>query len=281
MVGGSCGIAAADQAGAAESRWKINQLAEGSGPSGLVWRVTGGAVTHYLAGTLHALRAADHPMPPAYEEAYRQCRQVYFETSPMDGMNPGQRQAFFEQALYGRDRSLRSDLPVASWQKMMAFLDRNRFPAGDISRARPWYAAVRLREYALEKAGFRKNLGVEQIYFAKARASGRMVGGLSTFEDQVARSSGVDEAEQLSSLIHLIDHLEETGREAALIAGAWREGNIAALNQAVTPSADVVSSNLLWTRRLRQLITGSGVPTMILIGAAHFAGNKGIQRLLP
>ena len=162
----------------------------------------------------------------------------------------------------------------------MAFLDRHRFPVGDLSKARPWYAAIRLRDYALERAGFRKSLGLEQVYFNKARMTSKPVGGLSTFEDQVARSAAIDDMRQMTALMNLIDHLADIGAEAGAVVEAWKQGTLSHLDRGTLASDDIAMSNALWAPRILRLVQNSSSPTMIMIGMAHFSGSKGIQQLL-
>ena len=45
----------------------------------MVWQISDGERTLYLAGTMHLLSKADYPLPKAYENAYAKADILYFE----------------------------------------------------------------------------------------------------------------------------------------------------------------------------------------------------------
>ena len=47
-----------------------------------VWKVTADDKTLYLAGSVHALRGIDYPLPAAYDQAFRASSTVVFEVTP-------------------------------------------------------------------------------------------------------------------------------------------------------------------------------------------------------
>jgi uncharacterized protein YbaP (TraB family) len=271
----------------ATSRYRLhaasfNRLSETS-----LWEVSNGVNTIYVGGTIHILQDQDYPLPPQFEEAYRNSELVVFEVDPaipvtnenLEGFNlpPGETvlpllsasvQTILDDFFKGFDRTLE-----------------------DYQRRRPEFFNSVLYFFGARSYGF--GPGVDDFFEELAKSEGKPTAGLELFDEQIGAIvdayRDVNINWNLTYLLRLAyiqsGQIEEDLRN---LIGQWREGRIdelAASNAAFKRSnpqqyeSILANRNRNWIPVIESLLETPEVE-MVLAGVAHFAGPDNVLALL-
>ena len=226
------------------------------------------------------MQASDYFRTPVIEEAIKQPQQVWFEIDPKD-------ESFGEK--------LREAAKLPSGQLVQTKIHPKTYEylrkitlsrMNDWHHLRPWAIAMMLRNPTLGNPDYR--WGVDSYIAQRARYYGKLTGGLETADEHIRVFSDMFDAEGEVVLLQAIIHAKDEAGQFRQDASAWKVGDAARLNAIHTgemKEAPTVSWRLLdrrnarWSPRIETAIR-SGRPTLIVAGALHFAGPRGVIALL-
>ncbi|WP_207062172.1 TraB/GumN family protein [Motiliproteus sp. SC1-56] len=260
----------------------------------LLWRIEGSPPS-YLFGSIHSANPTLNALPPAVDRAFGQSHAFYGELSldPTTLMEAGR--AF--QLPEGQRLSER--LAPATQERLNRVLAR-------ISPTLSLSVLDRLRLWALtttlvvldEKIRYDNAPIMDQRLYERALQAGKQTGALETVSEQAGVFEALDWDEQLQLLEATLAYIEQAqAQDRPLLAETYR------VYQAGDPEAflDLLDEQmevplLLKLKLRRRLIdernrrmaeriqgllkTAPHTPFFFTIGAAHFAGHQGVQRLL-
>jgi len=255
-------------------------------------------MTLYLLGTLHTGDPADYPpaqpFRPPVLAALAASPTLALELSPDDLLESQD-----DVSKYGvcNDPCLPRLLPAALWQRIANRLRGNPAALAEISRMRPWLAALVVETYDSLQAGLQTEYGTEaqlQNVFLKKR--GGKVVGLETLAEQMRAFTGLTLAEQREMLaqdmaqtpaqnaddVKALHRLWRIGDADALAAWAAVKAERLARSKAVSDSID---NKILYERNRRFVarmtaIAAPNRPLFVAIGALHLGGRRGVLELL-
>ncbi len=258
-------------------------LATSAAAQPLVWRVQGAGATHYIAGSVHALRDSDHPLPAAYANAYAATTQLVLEVDINETDGGRARQLALDAGKLPRGRTLcktlgERDCAAAEKLAKTAGLSLRR-----MARYEPWLAALTLTAEGLHEHGLDAALGVDRHMVERARADQRRVLGLETAADQFAAFDGLPPAVQTRLLLDSLQQLPTLPTELEAIVAAWRDGDLAALaaqQDGIGEAPELhralfAERHARWLPRLEQVLA-STTPTLVVVGAQHLVGPDSI-----
>ena len=262
--------------------------AEDAGHPLTLWRVDGAENTVYLLGSIHLLRAEDHPLPRAIDAAYADAEVLVMELD-MDDLDPARTQAAFNSAGVMSDgttlRELMGEEYYRAAEEAAAVID---VPLDMLASSEPWLAAMTVELMMLYRMGFDPMLGVEMTMTNRATADGKPIEGLETVEQQLGFLDGLPlEAQREMLLQTLLQGAEMTGSVDALI-DAWRRGDTATLEtellQGIEEQADlhealIVDRNRHWAETIATWLDDEQ-DYLIVVGALHLVGDDGVPSLL-
>lgn len=255
---------------------------------GLVYHLSKGDTHFWLAGSLHRLRRRDHPLPEAYESAYRDCRSVFFEFPRDVVMHPDfQRRMSAAQEL-AEGRSLETEVPAGVWLEVVRHARRLGVSVDVLRRLRPWFAAWRLMEAAYDAQGIRVEFGIEETFYHRAGGDGKLTGGLDPAAvltggqpDGSGRGGSDDGVSVLRGTLRELDRAPAIYAEMIAI---WRRGDErevartfagTAATRALAQRAPVSARNRRWIRRIER--EGKAFHgALILPGISHIPGRDGL-----
>jgi uncharacterized protein len=253
-----------------------------------VWVVSSGTSTVYLAGSCHLLRAADYPLPPEFELAYRQANRVALEVSLAEMGTPEAREKLNDCAVYTNGTTIQTHLSPKAYAQVQAFCDKRRYPLARLQSCRPWSLAITLMVLEMQRLRIQPTNGVDRVFDAMARQDGKPVEGLETLDDQIGFLTLIDKELGDDQIGQAITELEELGARLTDLLAAWRKGNEAAL-QALTHKefaeypklyqALIVDRNRKWTGKIETYLKGPD-RVMVIVGAAHLVGDDGVVAML-
>ncbi|HMH02778.1 MAG TPA: TraB/GumN family protein [Candidatus Udaeobacter sp.] len=245
-----------------------------------LWRVTNARAPFYLLGSVHALQASDYFRTPVIEEAIKQCQQIWFEIDPKDE-SFGEK--LREAAKLPRGQLVQSKIHPKTYEYLRKITLSGM---NDWHHLRPWAIAMILRNPTLGNPDYR--WGVDSYIAQRARYYGKLTGGLEPVDEHIHVFSDMFDAEGEVVLLQAIIHAKEQTGQFRQDVAAWKAGDAAqlyAIHAGEMKEAPTVWWRLLdrrnarWIPRIETAIR-SGRPTLIVAGALHFAGPRGVIALL-
>ena len=255
-----------------------------------VWKVTDDAGhTLYLAGSIHALRASDYPLPAPYEEAYRASAALAFETDlTVSGEQFGQ--ALGAAARYPHDGRLQDHVDPRTYAYILRVLSNvhgSTAPEKRIEHLRPWAISFML-ESPGGFQGVSSRSGVEPYFIAKAKRDGKPMAGLVPFLDHIAVFGAMNDADGEAALLLAFIHLNTGGKTFTQTVASWKRGDVAAIEQTEAEEYRdapglrrrmLSDRNAAWLPKLEGYLR-SGKTWTAIAGTAHMAGGDGVPALL-
>jgi uncharacterized protein len=251
-------------------------------PSGkhCLWRVTNARAPFYLLGSVHALQSSDYFRTPVIEEAIKQSQQIWFEIDPKDDS--------FAEKLRAAAKLPQGQLVTDKIHpKTYEYLRKITLSGmNDWHHLRPWAIAMILRNPTLGNPDYR--WGVDSYIARRARYYNKSTAGLETVDEHIHVFSDMFDAEGEVVLLQAIIHAKDEAGQFRQDVAAWKTGNTARLysthagemKEAPTVWWRLVDRrNAKWIPRIETAIK-SGRPTLIVAGALHFAGPRGVLALL-
>lgn len=246
-----------------------------------VWKVTrpeGG--TLYLGGSVHALRASDGGLPPAFASALGQSARLVFESSTEKLDDKKMREA----GEYPRGDSLKNHVDPRTYAYLKRFFALIGVPEAKMARYRPW--ALTLFLWSPDNRGLSSDLGVESVLQKRARAQGKPVSGLVSAREHMDVFIGLTERQSEAAL--LLTFIPSPSSSYERTIKAWRRGDVDRLWKETSAGfADypAFGERLLEARNRRWLpkIEGflrSGQVYFVVVGSAHLGGPEGLLALL-
>lgn len=249
-----------------------------------VWKVTRGESTLYLGGTCHVLRAQDLPLPPEYDLAYAASKRVYFETDIERSKSAEMQQIVAREGVFADGRTLQKVLTPEAWAAVEKFCSARGIPPAQVQTMKPWLFVLMVTVIELQRLGVSQE-GVDAKYFAKARADGRPIGQLETFEEQVAFITGMAGDKPSDFVLQGLADLDEVAAEFPKLLAAWRAGDLGELERMMNHELQtkypelyrtlIVDRNNAWMKKIDALLASPEVE-FVLAGAGHMSGTDGL-----
>ena len=254
-----------------------------------VWKVTGGGHTLYLAGSIHALRGMDYPLPASYEQAFQASSELAFETN-LDQMGKTHGFLLAKAALLPKGTTLRDHLDPRVYAyilKVIANVHGSTDPAKKLENLRPWAVAWLLQAPG-GIDGLSGGQGVEAYLIHKAAQAHKPMVGLVPLDEHIAVFGGMSDADSQAYLLLRFIQLDQESKAYQATVSEWKHGDIEAIDRSFQADYQDVPSlrkrlitdrNRRWLPEIVQWL-GSGKTYMVVAGAAHMAGAEGLPALL-
>lgn len=258
------------------------QLAQAANP---VWRVTNTrGQTLYLAGSIHALRSADYPLPAAFNQAFESSSRLAFEVdqqalkrSSADILRLGK---------YPAGDNLKKHVDPRTYDYVRRVFALMHVPETKFVEYRPWLLSLMLDSPAVR--GLSEDLGVEEFLMRRAATNKKPSVGLETAHEHAQVFSGMSDVQAEATLLLTFLPRAAGDISSAQLITAWRRGDIDVLWHAVHDSFREFPSlgerlledrNRAWIPKIEGYFA-SGQTYMVTVGAAHMGGPQGLHALL-
>ena len=250
-----------------------------------VWKVTNarGQVA-YLAGSMHALRTVDYPLPPEFNQAFEASNRLAMEVDPQQ-MNRMSKE-IIKAGEYAKGDSLKNHVDPRTYAYLRKLFGLARVPEEKFARYRPWMLALSLQSPGLR--GLSDELGVEEFLTKRARANGKPVVGLESAREHANVYVGLSDVQAEAVLLMMFIPNSEATRGSEGLTGAWRRGDADFLWRVMRDSFRdypvfgeriLEARNRAWVPKIEGFI-GSGQTYMVVVGGAHMGGPEGLLTLL-
>jgi uncharacterized protein YbaP (TraB family) len=253
------------------------------------WRITsrsGGEVA--LLGSMHVLRAADHPLPASVDALYDGADTLVLELD-LDDIDAMQQQTtLLGAAVLPQGTVLRDVLDAEVYRLAEQRSSELGIDLTLLQRFEPWLVAITMLDQGIRRLGFEAERGIEQYMTAKARRDGKEIVGLESLETQVGIFDGLTPKEQQSMLEQTLQELSLADRTMADMALAWREGRLDELAADLLGDFDdfpglyptlVTNRNRNWVTEIERMLDDGG-RYLVVVGALHLVGEDSVIELL-
>ena len=263
-------------------------LADSAASPVTMWVAEGSANRVYLLGSIHLLRAQDHPLPRIIGTAYEEADTLYMELD-MDDLDPLLMQATInELGMLEEGTSLRDVMGEPLYAEAATLAAGLDVPLEMLERTEPWLAAITVEQLVLTRIGFNPAYGVEMHLLQKASADGKEILGFETVEQQLGYLDGLSLEAQRHLLMQTLTESAAIREIMDDLISAWRSGDIDYLEQTLLDDisgypelydAIVADRNRLWVDTIDELLD-DGEDYLVIVGALHLVGEDGVPRLL-
>jgi uncharacterized protein YbaP (TraB family) len=248
-----------------------------------LWEIRGPGARVWLLGSVHFLKASDHPLPQNLDRTLAAADAVYLELD-LDGIDTDAAATLATLATDPRGRDLATLLGRSAWRKATREAQALGIDLAALQPYEPWYAALAITQLRLAQLGFDGQHGVEAYVAAGAVAAGKEIHGLETMAGQLASLDGLPLPVQRRFLAATLDEAAGMDDGIDALIGAWRRGDEAFLARellagvAAEPEVYrrvVVDRNLRFLAAIRELARGPG-DSLVVVGVLHLVGDDGI-----
>lgn len=247
-----------------------------------------GAPVTYLMGSLHVLTPEYYPLAPAIEKAFSESK-VLIEEADLDELtSPATALALLGKAMFSDGRTLDQVIAPDLYKRVIAQAEKVGLPAMAVQRMKPWMVAVSLTGPSLKAEGFKAELGVDKHFFDRAKQAGMERRALETVSYQFDRLDQMAMPLQQAMLASVIADLDAQLSNVKALAEAWRQGDIAPIEQQLLPSLRevpelyerlLVERNRNWVAPVEECLR-TRTACFVVVGAAHLVGPDSLVALL-
>lgn len=263
-------------------------LADTAGHPVTLWRAEGEHNSVYLLGSIHLLRAEDHPLPSVIYSAYDDAEVLIMELD-MDDLDSADAQRLFtESGVLSDGKTLQDMMGDPHYARAVKAADAIDIPIDMLAQSEPWLAAITVEMMALYRIGFNPMLGVEMHMTSRAVKDGKPIEGLEEVQEQLQFLDGLSLPAQREMLIQTLEDGATLGATIDEMIRAWRYGDIDALESGLLDSFAehkelhdvlVIQRNLRWVSQIDELLDDSN-DYLVIVGAMHLVGADGVPNQL-
>lgn len=161
-------------------------------------------------------------------------------------------------------------------------------PAEAFERMEPWFVATTLSILPLQALGYSAETGVEKALTAAAKAAGKPVGELETFDQQIGYFDSLPEPLQVAFLNSTVEELPRLKDEMAKMVDTWAAGDAerlgAIMNESLAENPEIAKRlladrNARWADWIKTRLDRPGT-VFVAVGAGHLAGKDSVQAML-
>ncbi|MBJ3785524.1 TraB/GumN family protein [Devosia sediminis] len=252
-----------------------------------IWKVSDADSSVWLFGSVHMLRADTDWRTQRLDKLISKADRVYFEADISAA-------AQVEIMPISMELGFNRDGVLLSEQIGPELTDRVRDAAAEyglpmpaLLTMKPWLAATTLGSGPLLDSGFEAIHGVEMVLGEELPAERK--GFLETAEEQLGFLSSGTLDEQITMLEATLDTLPMAKADVETMISAWMDGDPETLGEAfdsqtvgydakmVDRIIDIRNHN--WVEKIETML-GDNEAALIVVGAAHLAGDVSVVKLL-
>ena len=253
-----------------------------------MWQIDGSSNRIYLLGSVHVLRAEDHPIPTAIDEAYQDAEILIMEVD-MDDLDPIEMAGMVsELGVINDGGSLQEYLGPELYSEAAEYASQLNIPLEMLGATEPWLAAITVEQMMLLRVGFNPQYGIEFHLLAKSGEDEKEIRGFETAREQMEFLDGLSLAAQRSLLIQTFRESLNIEQDLDLLIDAWRHGDVDFLEENLLAEMQkypelyktlVVDRNEAWVKEIKGL-TAEKDDYLVVVGALHLVGEDGVPALL-
>ena len=252
-----------------------------------VWRIKNNDSTVYLLGTVHVLKATVFPLPAVFDQVFDASDQIAQESNVLL-LNDPEVQRRFLAAAAADSKLIERNMPKSLKKNLKAHLNHQRASIELFYPQKPVFTAMQLDQLNFMTLGLSYTNGLETYYARLADSQGKAILELEDPVETIELLSDQPLDQQFEFLAQSIRSYEASAAIYMNFIDLWKSGDADAIyNEMVAESAslpDVIRAlldtrNIQMVKKMQPLFEGKKT-TLVMVGAGHFGGEKGILQLL-
>jgi uncharacterized protein YbaP (TraB family) len=265
--------------------WPLLAAADTNAP--FLWQIKGKQATHYLLGSVHMLPATSQPLPPSLLTAYGKAAAVVFETD-LAALSDAQTQL---KMLSTADapKGIRPIIGESLYKELRERAAALQLPLDSTcENYKPWFCAMTLEIVGFERAGFKPQYGLDQVFYTHASDDNKPIHWLEQPADHLKIFTTMPDKLATEFLSSTLQELGDAQQAPAEMLRMWRENDVAALEKITLemkktqPRAYerlLAARTRAWIAPLQTMLDAEE-SQLIVVGAAHTVGPDGLLTLL-
>lgn len=255
----------------------------------LIYKIRSDTNTVYILGSIHVLAEEYYPLTRSFSYAYYNSQKVIFEIDPDILFSPDSFSKYEKQYTFQNGKTLKTVLSPKTYTLLKQKLAAMGADIQEVKKYKPWVLYLTLSGRFDSSRDFRPELGIENHFYRMAKDAGKPTGGLETIQDQLnvfdTLPFNIQDA-LLQESLAITDSKE--GEKAFLhMVKAWHQGRLDGLEQLVETFKTyplfykklLVQRNQNWVPQIESFLK-EDKNVLIIVGAAHLAGEDGLIALL-
>jgi len=263
-----------------------------TGRHGGLYRISRDGRVAYLFGTVHVGASQFYPLAPEVSRALASARRVAVELDVT--ADAAFARAVRRHGSYPDGDHIRNHIASETLEQMTERLHAHGVSVASMANYKPWLVANLLLSMELERQGYRRNEGVEQVLVEVARRRSAPVAELESADYQLQLFNTMNDIEAERYLNETLRALQDGSalRRARAIIAAWTSGDARALDALL---ADATEGRGVVADFTRRILLGRRNPEMVMhierlmcqgsvtfvgVGLLHLLGANGLPQLL-
>lgn len=248
-----------------------------------VFKVTKGDDTIYIGGTFHLLTEKDYPLPDAFEKAYEQADELYFETNMQEIETPEFQQKSLKVILFQDGTTLKSALNEETYARFVEYAKSRLINPMQFNALNPTGVMLTITIMEYQARGFVAE-GVDKYYFQRASKDNKNIAWFESPDEQLAILDGFDSEDPNGLINYTLDEIKNIDEVITSLHKSWREGDMQTLTKLGLDSFDgypdiyksvLVDRNNKWMTKIEAMFGDEGTE-LVLVGALHLPGEDGV-----
>jgi uncharacterized protein YbaP (TraB family) len=259
---------------------------------GGLYRISGHGRVAYLFGTIHVGASSFYPLAPEVKRALAGANRIVVELDTRGDTDFVR--AVKQHGSYPSGDEIGRHITPDTLARLTDALHDDGITIASMAHLKPWLVANLLLNIELERNGYHRSEGVEQVLLANAQRRGAPVAELESADYQLALYDTMDDIEAERYLRECLRDLADGSalRRSRAIIEAWNSGDARALDALLAEStgggsavADFTRRTLLGRRNpemafhIERLMHADSV-IFIGVGLLHLLGANGLPQLL-
>jgi len=253
-----------------------------------LWEIEGTNNRIRLLGSVHFLRAEDHPLPRVINDVYQRADVIIMELA-LDTIGPTELQRVNQElAVDPQGRNLNELIGAGAWREAQSLATAIDIDLNMLQPFEPWFAALQITQLRLLQLGYDGSFGIETTITRKARADHKPLRGLETLDEQLRALDTLPAKAQKTFLLQTLEEAGSRTDNLETIVTAWKQGDIETLGKLLLEGMDeqpevydqlLVQRNRRWTKAIMDM-TNDSQDYLIIVGALHLIGEDSVQNML-
>jgi uncharacterized protein YbaP (TraB family) len=254
------------------------------------WKVEGDQSSLYLVGTIHILKPTLLPLAPVYDQFFREVDQVAFEINPLLQSDP-QRVQLVESLARADPKLVKKALGKDLRKRLSRHLKSQGGHISGFYRIQPAFTALQVSQSRIAALGYSGNLGLEMHYARQASALGKAVLELESPVTAIEIFTQLPLSSQVVMLDETLKELDLVQVGVGKLIRAWLLGDVQQIYEVTAKEFQVIPElshisdlllrgrNEMWLEKIEGYLHQDRT-TLVMVGSAHFGGEKGLLQLL-
>ena len=268
----------------------------------ILYRISGKGLESpsYIVGTYHLAPSSFADSIPGMRQAVEQTNQVCGELDMMDAFKPENTAKLLKAQMLPEGTTLSSLLTAEQLERLNALLldvmgsnlnDETFAAQMDKMTPAALSTTLSLQSYIKRTESFNPMELIDNYFQMLALQSGKAIKGFETVDFQMGILFGESLEKQVSDLMCMVDHFEETDEMVNRITTAYFSQNLKQIEEAMEEESKIEcdttdenenrlinNRNSNWLEMMPDMMAEQ--PTLFVVGAGHLCGEKGVLKLL-